>query len=445
MNTPNFSSFVVLISVVVLSCSWRAASDSPGDFLECLSVHSDNNTSISDIVYTSKSNNSSYLSILQSSIRNERFTSPETLKPLFIITPVQESQIQPVVYCAKENDLQIRTRSGGHDYEGLSYKSEIPFAVIDLMNMSKVSINVQKRTAWVEAGATLGELYYRIAEKSRTLGFPAGSCPTVGVGGHFSGGGFGTLFRKYGLAADNVIDAHLVDVNGRLLDRKSMGEDLFWAIRGGGGASFGVITAWKIKLVAVPEKVALFSVNRNLEQNATQLIHRWQHVAPNLPEDIFISVFEPIPKYGLEGIWKLFYKDEADMADMILSPYGGRMKEISESSIPYPHRAGYLFKIQHSVSWNTSGTAESERHINWIRGLYSYMAPYVSKFPRAAYINYRDLDLGVNKNGNTSYARASVWGFKYFNNNFNRLVRVKTMVDPANFFRNEQSIPPLII
>lgn len=315
-----------------------------------------------------------------------------------------------------------------------------------------------------------------------------------------------------------------------------MGEDLFWAIRGGGGASFGVITAWKIKLVAVPEKVALFSVNRNLEQNATQLIHRWQHVAPNLPEDIFISVFirrvdsnnqgekktiqatflslylgeidkllplmqhsfpelglkredcsemswlqsilfvagfpngvssdvllsrvsltrlyfksksdyvqEPIPKYGLEGIWKLFYKDEADMADMILSPYGGRMKKISESSIPYPHRAGYLFKIQHSVSWNTSGTAELQRHINWIRGLYSYMAPYVSKFPRAAYINYRDLDLGVNKNGNTSYARASIWGFKYFNNNFNRLVRVKTMVDPANFFRNEQSIPPLII
>ena len=71
------------------------------------------------------------------------------------------------------------------------------------------------------------------------------------------------------------------------------------------------------------------------------------------------------------------------------------------------------------------------------------MKPYVSKYHRAAYLNYRDLDLGINKKGNTSYSEARVWGGKYFNGNFKRLAQVKSKVDPNNFFRNEQSIPLL--
>jgi hypothetical protein len=79
--------------------------------------------------------------------------------------------------------------------------------------------------------------------------------------------------------------------------------------------------------------------------------------------------------------------------------------------------------------------------MDWIRNLYNFMAPYVSKLPRTAYVNYRDLDLGMNNKGSSE--DASVWGSKYFKDNFNRLVRVKTKVDPDNFFRHEQSIPPL--
>ncbi|KAK4365717.1 hypothetical protein RND71_013597 [Anisodus tanguticus] len=469
--------------------------------------------------------------------QNLRFNTTETPKPLVIVTPMSESEVQRVILCAKKTGMHIRIRSAGHDYEGLSYVSEVPFVIVDLINLRTINVNVNDKSAWVEAGSTIGELYYKIAEKSKTLGFTAGVCPTVGVGGHFSGGGYGVMLRKYGLAADNIVDARLVDANGRIHDRVSMGEDLFWAIRGGGGNSFGLVLAWKIKLVDVPEKVTVFKLKKTLEQNATKLVHKWQYVAPRFHEDLFIrilinrvnsseegddnkltivasfiSIFlggidqllpimqdnfpelglrredciemswiesilyfagfprgesldvllsrvqrskhhfksksdyvqQPISEGGLEGIWRLFFEDEAVEAQLEMNPYGGKMDEIEESSIPFPHRAGNLYKIEYLVCWDEEGEEVAERHINWIRRLYFYMTPFVSKFPRAAYINYRDLDIGMNNiKGYTSYVQAKVWGIKYFKTNFDRLIHVKTKVDPSNFFRNEQSIPSL--
>lgn len=536
-------SFVFLFSLLSLVTS-QHSSDSHQQFFQCLARLSPNSASVSQVTYTPQ--NSSYDSVLRSSISNLRYATPSTPKPLAIVTPMQDSQIQTVIYCSKKHNIQMRIRGGGHDYEGLSYVSKVPFVVLDMNKYRSVEVDVGEGTAWVQSGATLGELYYYIAQKSSTLAFPGGVWYTVGVTGLISGGGYGLLKRQYGLAADNVIDARLIDVNGRILDRQSMGEDLFWAIRGGGASSFGVILSWKLRLVYVPKIVTTFQVNKTLEQNASEIMYKWQFIAPKLPKDVDIraiafpywknipnpllrtvlssgsrsyegdktviirfyglylgprekfialmsksfpelglkdedyvemsyiqllltsSLFsssdsptellrrssytipfkakstfveKPISRGDLNGLWQILLQTNPPASNIRFTPYGGMMDEIPESAIPYPHRAGTLYMIYMRVIVD----GDVAKSLRWIRNLYNYLIPY-SNPEQTAYLNYNDLDLGVNNEyGPTSYEQASAWGRKYFKNNFHRLAVVKSMVDPDNFFRHEQSIPPLQI
>ncbi|XP_059294757.1 berberine bridge enzyme-like 22 [Lycium ferocissimum] len=136
--------------------------------------------------------------------------------------------------------------------------------MIDLSNLNKIKIDLNEETVWVQAGTTLGQLYYAIAKKSKVHGFPGGVCFSIGTGGIISGGGLGALFRKFGLAADNVVDARVMNVKGKILDRKKMKEDFFWALRGGGGSKF-----------------------RKLEGNRN-LLQKWENISHQLPEDLFI-------------------------------------------------------------------------------------------------------------------------------------------------------------
>ncbi|XP_074351601.1 tetrahydroberberine oxidase-like [Apium graveolens] len=520
-------SFICVLLLLTFSWASSTDDDSPKKFLQCLNRHS---SDISQLVYTRKSTN--YTDTLLYSINNLRFAKPTTPKPQVIVKAVTELHVQTVIYCSKKHKLDMRIRSGGHSFEGLSYVSPLPFVILDLVNMKTFSFDAKRKTAWIGSGLTNGELYYNIGKASDTLGFPSGLFANVGVAGLLSGGGYGMMMRKFGLAADHVIDARLIDANGRILERKSMGEDWFWAIRGGGGGSFGVVVSWKVRLLPVPKKVTVFKVFRTVEQNLTSIFHQYQSVAVKLPKEfvikadgqcilsnassradkktmiflfealylgpvdkmstimqeqfpelgvvkadyfevswleamVYFSGFElftppeimlnitvlprpafkstndyaqvPIPVEGLEGLWEMMYQLPPTKATLQFTPYGGRMDEISESALPFPYRAGTLFKFNRFVETDTD---EAER-IEWIKNLTKYMTPYVSKNPRSSYVNYVDLWLGTNNlKGTTSYRKASRWGKRYFKNNFDRLVIIKSVVDPENFFRHEQSIPP---
>nr|ACJ76784.1 berberine bridge enzyme 2 [Argemone mexicana] len=290
--TKNFySSLFIFFSV--LTC---ALSD---DILSCLTSNGVHN-------YTTPSSdsNSDYLRLFHLSIQNPLFKKSTISKPSLIVLPGNKEELSNTVRCCTRGSWTIRLRSGGHSYEGLSYTADTPFVLIDLMNLNRISIDMDSETAWVESGATVGELYYAISESTDSFGFTAGWCPTVGTGGHISGGGFGMMSRKYGLAADNVEDVILIDSNGAILDRKLMGEDVFWAVRGGGGGVWGAIYAWKIKLLPVPKKVTVFRVMKNVNiEEASFLIHKWQYVADELDDDFTVTI---LGGANGNGAWLVF-------------------------------------------------------------------------------------------------------------------------------------------
>ncbi|KAH9306593.1 hypothetical protein KI387_010997 [Taxus chinensis] len=471
---------------------------------------------------SSSSSSPNYDSLLKFSLQNLRYAESNVLKPYALIIPHSKEHVVKSVQCCIQHRWEMHVRSGGHSYEGLSSTSRNPnFVIIDLMELDGVLVDMRSKTAWVESGATVGQLYSAIADKTARYGFPAGICPTIGVGGHLSGGGLSLLSRKYGLSADNVVNALLVDANGNLVDREGMGPDVFWALRGGGGGSWGVVISWKIKLVKLPPKTTVFNVPYTGRDRINNLLNRWQAVAPSVDENLYIRAFlfggnpevklafsgmflgslpkllqlvnktfpemglvaancnetdwigsmiytavsngyspelrnrflstksyfkiksdfvtNPISASGFQGVWKIM--EEQSNSIMILAPLGGIMNRIPSTQLPFPHRVGYLYVIQYVLTWNER--TKDAQSLSWMQKLYKYTTPYVSKSPRAAYVNYLDLDLGTTPaiNGTSTLEQPNSWGYNYFAENFERLVQVKNQFDPNNIFRNAQSIP----
>ena len=170
-------------------------------------------------------------------------------RPRVVVRPANPGDVGAAVDFARENELDLAVRGGGHSVPGFGTCDD--GVVVDLSSMRSVTVNPETQTARAGGGATWGD--FNDATYPHGLATTGGIISTTGVGGLTLGGGIGYLARGLGLSCDNLISAEVVTADGRLLvanDREN--EDLFWALRGGSG-NFGVVTSFEFRLSPVKD------------------------------------------------------------------------------------------------------------------------------------------------------------------------------------------------
>ena len=178
--------------------------------------------------------------------------------PLVIIYCFNEEDVINAIKWTRENNIEIRVRSGAHSYEGYSTGNDI--AIIDVSNLNKIYIDEERAIAKIGGGVRNREAYEAFG--ARGYAFPGGGCPTVGVPGLILGGGWGYSSRFLGLASDSLLEAEIIDYKGdKLIVNKEENSELFWALMGSGGCNFGVITSMTIKIKEKADMGTLIYIN----------------------------------------------------------------------------------------------------------------------------------------------------------------------------------------
>jgi len=170
-------------------------------------------------------------------------------RPAFVVRCSGTADVIAAVNFARENELDIAVRGGGHSVPGFGTADDA--LVIDLSGMRDVQVDPERRTANAQGGATWG--IFNDATHAHGLATTGGVVSTTGVGGLTLGGGIGYLARGHGLSCDNLVSAEVVTADGRALTASEQeNDDLFWALRGGGG-NFGVVTSFEFRLHPVKD------------------------------------------------------------------------------------------------------------------------------------------------------------------------------------------------
>ena len=413
--------------------------------------------------------------------------------PAFIAYCTDEESVVKAVHAACKSGLPARVRSGGHHYEGFSVGNRA--AVIDVSCMNDLKLNEAAGTLTAGPGVLNRELYATAG--AHGYPFPSGTCPTVAVAGLTQGGGWGLSARMFGLTCDNLLSATLIDSCGRR-HRADADHDkeLFFALRGGGGGNFGVVTSLTYKL---PPK--LFDVTY-VEMEALQVseetaaafilcFQRWLlqgdrrftplarvYHTPEQPRGIILrgiyygneaqarASLSPFLSLGLTSVFKeMTFLEAIRIVEDTYPPYekfanGGRfamMPFTKQEALRIVSLTNTLApgSVQNAISFFGLGGAVSEvlprdtaffyrGALNIVSLSTDWEDPAAKSANRAWFARrfevLRQLTSGSYVNfptlENPDYMRA------YYGGNTNELRCVKARIDPDNLFRFPQSIPP---
>jgi FAD/FMN-containing dehydrogenase len=408
-------------------------------------------------------------------------------RPEMIIRCKSVDDVVTAVRTARERDLEIGIRCGGHSALGFA----VPDGglMIDLTLMNRVRVDPLRRRAWVQGGALLGAL--DAAAQEYGLATTAGNVSHTGVGGLTLGGGMGWLARQYGLTCDNVVTFQVVTADGEII-RASRDEhpDLFWGLRGGGG-NFGVVTEFEFRLHAAGTSALLAEFSFPARQ-ALDALRGWRDLLPGAPRqatftaDIgrdgilalgFVWAGDPgqgrrlipalralgrpvakrvlelsylelqrmsdsvqkhalrryskghylreLPDGALEAFLRRGAGDEQDqyLPNSGLQAYGGAIADVPDHDSAFSHRDA-LVEFGAGTSWRDP--AEDQDRIAAARRCAAALDQYAS----GAYVNF------VNDDGPEAVLRA------YSAPKLARLTAVKTAYDPDNVFHLNHNIKP---
>jgi FAD binding domain/Berberine and berberine like len=210
---------------------------------------------------------------------NPRF---DEILPTAVARPLDANDVRNAIRFTAPRDIRVRARSGGHSYAGYSTVSD--GVVLDLRRLKSISVDRRNATATVGAGCQLIDIASALASQGVTV--PAGSCPSVGVAGVTLGGGFGLASRHLGLTLDSLLGVRIVTADGELRTVNGNSDpDLLWALRGGGGGNFGVVTDFIFRVHPLPKAASYFEVAWPWS-SADEASAAWQAWAPHAPDAV---------------------------------------------------------------------------------------------------------------------------------------------------------------